>query len=580
MPHSAPNPVELLGRDDLVARLDDLVRAGGVRMITLTGPPGVGKSRVGAHFCRTLADTTGAPYRRCALAAVRDAAALDRAVEEVLQRRATGAALAGTTSGVVLFDDADHVLTPLSGLCADLLDHHRDLLVVVTSRRRVGLRAEVVVPVGPLDDDAARQLFIARSRASGGELPSDGSADDLGAIVAAADRTPLALEALATRAGVFPLPVLVAEASDRLGELEIGLRDAAPHHASLDMAIHWSLRLLTDEERAVLRDLATIPGGFDLDAARAVSGLAPGVLEDVVHRLHGHSLVRTLPNARFKVPRAVASAIRGGDDEVGARGRFVSHYSALGARLAAAGAGATGALADHDNLLAAQRAICEPCDRREECARVTHLGAPLWWGFWGIDCAAVDPGGPCTAREARTGATGCGPAGCDPGCQALAAVDHLVETLRMPCELATRSAGVDSGEPEEPAPPCHPQVGDAGLAGAPALVVAPDGSCFRLHGDVVDLSARPTLAEVLAELTRARLDAPGAVVPTPALHARVWSDAGESRSGTARLYVAVSKLRRLGLEGYLLRGRGGYCLNPEVSVAWCERATASDDRGP
>jgi predicted ATPase/DNA-binding SARP family transcriptional activator len=254
---------EFVGRQAEHAALLGAVAAPG--LVTVTGPPGSGKTRLALEVARAARDAG----RRVALvelapvsapeavsAAVAGAAGLTAGLAAGEVRR-SAAALAGA---LLLIDNAEHLVEPVAALVAELR-RYADLTVLVTSQRPLLLAGERIERLGPLPPRDAARLFA--TRAAGGHDPGT-----VGVVCAAVDHLPLGIELAAGLTRTFSVPQLAERMGLRL--LVGGPRDAGPRHVSLHAALDWSHELLPPAERAVLRRLAVFAGGWTLEAAERV----------------------------------------------------------------------------------------------------------------------------------------------------------------------------------------------------------------------------------------------------------------------------------------------------------------------
>jgi predicted ATPase len=280
--------------------LDQVVAAiGSARLVTLVGPGGVGKTRLavtaasttdfpfGSAFVDLVPVRTGfvAPAVATAVGvAERPHQPLEEAVHERLRRGRS----------LLLMDNCEHLLDDVAVFVERLLDHCDDVVVLATSRERLGLAGEQVVVVPPLslvgetsggaEGSEAVTLFIDRARASDPAFTADPGL--VGRICARLDGMPLAIELAAARSASLGADGLLAGLDDHL-RLVSGGRSGTERHRSLRAVIDWSHDLLDPDERAVFRRLAIFSGGFDLPAAAQVAGGTA----DVVGRLTDKSLL-------------------------------------------------------------------------------------------------------------------------------------------------------------------------------------------------------------------------------------------------------------------------------------------------
>ncbi len=273
-------PTPLIGRVVDQANAMSILRDDGVRLLTLTGPSGVGKTRLALAVARDLSPDAVDGVVFVELAAIRDAALVPAAIAQALGVREqsdvlSGAALAERVSAhvgaqrlLLVLDNAEHVLDA-APFVADLLARCPGLAVLATSRIPLRLRAERTLPLEPLPLDDAVALFRERARAA----RPDGTYDaaEVAAICERVDRLPLAIELVAAQVRTLALPRLRDHlAAHRLALLRGGARDLPARQRAMADAIGWSYNLLTEPERRCFRLLGVFVGGWTLDAACAV----------------------------------------------------------------------------------------------------------------------------------------------------------------------------------------------------------------------------------------------------------------------------------------------------------------------
>ncbi|KOT90049.1 ATPase [Streptomyces sp. NRRL F-5755] len=335
-----PAPLtELVGRDAAVRDVRALLEAG--RLVTLTGPGGVGKTRLALEAAQRLADDSsrfpdgvllvelaalgrpgGADGHRTAACTAAEVAEAVLAVLGVREGAASGPAverLAGAVRDkrlLLLLDNCEHVVDAVAEVTADLLAAAPGLRVLATSQELLGLAGERVLPVPPLEQADAVALFVARAAATapGFALEGADSSDALGSpdspdaldspvgssaaavadICRRLDGIPLALELAATRVRALGVRELSARLDDRFRLLGAGRRGAPPRQQTLRAMIDWSWELLTADERTVLRRLAVHADGCTLRAAEEVcagGGVRSGEVAALLARLVDRSLV-------------------------------------------------------------------------------------------------------------------------------------------------------------------------------------------------------------------------------------------------------------------------------------------------
>jgi predicted ATPase/DNA-binding CsgD family transcriptional regulator len=183
---------------------------------------------------------------------------------------------------LLVFDNAEHLLEAVAPLVAQLLATCPQVTVLVTSRVRLGLSDEQVVPLATLDQEASRALFASRAHAV---VPAFAvtteNAPVIDAICTRLDRLPLAIELAAARTAVLPPPALLARLDRRLDLLTGGPRDAPERQRTMRAAIAWSHDLLTEPEQVLYRRLGVFVDGFTLEAVQAVMDDGTDVLAGV-----------------------------------------------------------------------------------------------------------------------------------------------------------------------------------------------------------------------------------------------------------------------------------------------------------
>jgi predicted ATPase len=266
-----------LGRARELAELVALASEPGVRLLTLTGPGGTGKTRLALQLAAELSDgypdgtwwVPLAPLRDGTLVASATARALD--VDEESDREITDAianALAHKRLLLVV-DNCEHVVEPVASLVSQIVRSSVDVFVVATSREPLAISGEHVVPVSPLVEDDAVELFRTRARAAGAALDVEETNGLVGQLCARLDNLPLAVELAAARAAVLPPAALLERLSSGLDVLK-GPRDVDERQRTLRGTIAWSHGLLEPAEQQLFARLAVFVGGGSLDAIENV----------------------------------------------------------------------------------------------------------------------------------------------------------------------------------------------------------------------------------------------------------------------------------------------------------------------
>ena len=281
----------LIGRSAAVERLEDLISA--YRLVTLTGPGGIGKTTLALEIARRVLDGFADGGWLVELASLSDPSLVPSAVAGVLGLRletkvisAEAVAVAiGSRSLLLVLDNCEHIIDAAAALCGMLLRLCPHTTLLVTSRELLRIEGEHAYRVPPLEVPAAEELnadeilgrgapelFISRAEEFGSDLSLGAeSLQTIAAICRQLDGIPLAIELAAARAATLGIEQVAARLHDCFTLLTSGRRSALPRHRTLSATLDWSYRLLTGLERRLLQRLAVFSGSFSLDAAIAVA---------------------------------------------------------------------------------------------------------------------------------------------------------------------------------------------------------------------------------------------------------------------------------------------------------------------
>ncbi len=308
----------LLGRERAIDEVAGLVERPEVRLVTLTGPGGVGKTRLALAVAERLGDRFSAGTVFVPLETVTDPglvpAAIGRAVGADLARIGAPVEALAETFGdgtwLLVLDNLEQLVEVASDI-GELLTRCPGLAVVATSRTVLGLRAEREYPVRPLPVPAlpvpadagsvsvaeiasspAVALFMDRARAvRPGFALTEGNAAAVAEICRRLEGLPLAIELAAARTRLLDPAALLDRLAGSLDSLGTGAVDLPERQRTLRATVQWSIGLLEGAERSLLETTAVFTGGWTIQAASAVAGLAEDRVLELSEALARHSLV-------------------------------------------------------------------------------------------------------------------------------------------------------------------------------------------------------------------------------------------------------------------------------------------------
>jgi predicted ATPase/DNA-binding winged helix-turn-helix (wHTH) protein len=415
-PTNLPEPVsELIGRDEEIGEIVNLIA--GHRLVTLSGPGGIGKTRLGLALARELLPHFADGVWAIELAPLADPELVPVAVATALGLElGSGAASAQSVANalrsklvVLVLDNCEHVVDAAARMADALLRSNPAARVIATSREPLRVEGEWVYTVPPLavpaegspdGEDPLRygavRLFVERVRAAAPSFSPDRRvAAAIAGICRRLDGIPLAIELAAARAAALGIEGLAARLHDRFRLLAGGRRTALPRHQTLRATLDWSYELLTEPERMVLRRLAVFAGGFTLHAASAVAAangeIAAPEIVDCIVSLVAKSLVTADAggaSVRYRLLEttrayALEKLVEAGELDAAAR-RHARRYLDLfeGAEAEAATRPTDEWLADYvpriDNLRAALDWAFSPDGDASIGVALTAAAVPLW----------------------------------------------------------------------------------------------------------------------------------------------------------------------------------------------------------
>ncbi len=424
----------IIGRDDEVRTVFRQMLSPQVRLVTLTGPPGIGKTRLAFEVASRLEERFTDGARFVDLAPIRDPALIVSGIAWALGMREVGdfpfierlTEFLERKHLVLMLDNVEHVIEGASQI-ADLLAVCTHLKVLATSRERLRLAGEHEFPVPPLampdlsrplnpesiSRSPAVTLFVERAQAvePGFALTPD-NARAVAEICVRLGGVPLAIELCASRVKLMLPQEIVTHLEHQLALLTGGFRNVPARHRTLRAAIAYSYDLLPPDQQTLLRRLAVFTGGWTLEAAEHVCGEDSLDVLDALASLVDKSLVRragdTDPGARFDLLESIRQFGREQLDAHGETRRAVHRHAGYFARLAEQAEAAIGTTTyeeatilrlgqDHDNL----RSALEWALQEGETGTALRLAAGLGW-YW-YTRGDVGGGRPLMGRALDTG---------------------------------------------------------------------------------------------------------------------------------------------------------------------------------
>ena len=279
IPNNLPAQVSsFVGRDREISEIKELLNVN--RLVTLTGPGGVGKTRLALEMAEEMLDTELFPdgIYFVELAPLFEPSRLAEVIREELDIKAASDLpaekafrlyLKGKTLLLIL-DNFEHLLDAASWV-GELLDDYPDLGILTTSREALRLSGEQIYRLSPLDRQTSTTLFWQRAQEVQSDFnPDEDDIDLICQICQRLDNLPLAIELAAARMNIFHLEELSNRLEDRFKLLSRGPRNVPERHQSLQAAIDWSYDLLDKDEQILFRRLAVFQGSRSIDAVEEV----------------------------------------------------------------------------------------------------------------------------------------------------------------------------------------------------------------------------------------------------------------------------------------------------------------------
>ena len=383
-----------VGRERELDEITTLLR-GGVRLLTITGLGGIGKTRLAVEVARTLASDYHDGVAYVQLAAIRDPALVAPTIAQALGESgvASADALVRQTRGrrlLLVLDNFEQVVDAAPVLAA-LLEAPGPVLLV-TSRATLHVSGEREYPVPPLPAAEAVALFADRARSVDPRFTlADADTGTVEELCARLDGLPLAIELAAARTKLLTPSAMLGRLARRLDLLAEGPRDAPERHRALRTTLDWSYELLTPRQRLTFASLGVFVGGCSVEAAEVVCAANGGSTLDDLSAVVDESLARrdVGPHGRVAMLETVREyaleRLRALGQEEAARERHSHYFRGFAEEAAAAATGAAQAEwfgrleLEHDNLRSALSFTRERGDTEAELRLCVAL-----WRFWQI----------------------------------------------------------------------------------------------------------------------------------------------------------------------------------------------------
>ncbi len=316
-PNNLPTQAPLIGRNDVIESAWPLLLRSNVRVLTLTGPGGVGKTAASIEIARSLIESFPNGVYFVSLASITDAEYVLPAVATVLEVKEqpntplieTLKIYFGQRKVLLLLDNFEQIASSSAHFLTVLSDSCPKLKFLVTSRKPLRIHGEqefampslpvpslkILPSIGEMSENPSIALFMERTHAIKPDFEiTDENSRDIAEICVRVDGLPLALELAAARMKILPAHMILTRLGSRLGLLTGGARDLAARQQTLRNTIAWSHDLLNESEKKLFRRLAVFVGGFTLEAAENVCLIENdlNVMDDITALLDNSLLKR------------------------------------------------------------------------------------------------------------------------------------------------------------------------------------------------------------------------------------------------------------------------------------------------
>ncbi len=309
---------QIIGRDDEIRFVSELLQNTDIRLVTLVGFGGAGKTTLSLHIARAIFENFTGGLFFVDLSPITDPALISYYIAQTLKvpedaqrdRIASINDFISNRAILLILDNFEQVING-AHIIDNLLNSSPNLKVIVTSREPLRLRHEQIVPILPLKQNDALQLFVERARSLNPDFQlTDQNATAIAQLCGRLDRLPLAIELAAMRTTIFSpqslldriQPSLETE-SPLLGTLNSGARDLPVRQKTLRETINWSYSLLSEAEQLAFRGASLFVGGFDLQALQSVLDQPESQVLEIVSSLVDKNLLQVTGQTKSAQPR-------------------------------------------------------------------------------------------------------------------------------------------------------------------------------------------------------------------------------------------------------------------------------------